>query len=218
MKLQLKDYIRRTLVIFPASPLLAFGISLTVHAGLGSDVLTSFEQGIAQKIGSEVGTMALAFNAVVLLIYLFVNRSYIHIGSFVLSLSLGPFITLFVGLLQRVFPGEYALWQKILFILVGIVFIVFSLSWYNPIQLGIQPLDMLIYTAAKLTHRTYGVGMYIVNALLFIGTLLLGAPWGIGTLINFACVGKLVDLVMPRIAPLVRRLAGMTSEGDTLKL
>ena len=61
----------------------------------------------------------------------------------------------------------------------------------------------------RMLKKTYGVGLYIVYAVMFALALLMKAPWGFGTLVSILLVGKGVDILKPRLTPMVYKLAGM---------
>lgn len=206
---------RRTLAMLPALLVLSLGITLNLRAGLGSDTLSTFEQGLARTFmgGDEhTGTMVLAFNVVVFAVFLVVDRSLIHIGSVLFTFCTGWLMNFWQGVLNTIFPNALPFWGSCLLLLAGVSCVVLALAYYVPINLGVQPMDMVILTISRLTKKTYGFGMYVFSVITFILTLILGGDWGLGTVVNLLVVGKAVDLVMPRIRPLVYKLAGMTGE------
>lgn len=207
MKKQYKVYLIKTAALIPAIILLALGISLCLSANLGADLYTSFQKGIADYAGVDVGTMNSIFNICIIAAFLFINRRLINIGSVVVSIGVGPGMTLFGNLLNHYlsdYPAPLAI--RILLTCIGTLLISIALSWYISLEVGVQPMDMIIVTIAKVIKKTYGTGMYVFNVLMLIGTLIVGETIGIGTVINFVCVGKLVDIFMPKVKPLVMKM------------
>lgn len=199
--------LRKTVALLPAVVLLALGISISLAAEIGADLYTSFQEGLANDVGVDVGTINTIFNVIIIAIFLVFNRKLINIGSIIMCVVVGPCMTLFGNLLSYIlFDYQLSLIFSILITCIGTTLISLALSWYILLDVGVQPLDMLIITIAKAIKKSYGTGMYVFNILMLIGCLLIGANIGIGTIINFVFVGKLVDLIMPRMKPIVTKV------------
>ncbi len=214
LAMPLRGYLRLTALMLPALPPLAFGIALCLFSGLGTDANTSFQQGLGRLIGMEAGTVNLLFNTLVLLIFCFANRSLVGIGSLVVGFGLGPLMNVFETLLHKLIPVTPPMAVRIGLVVLGTVLCCLALAWYVQIKLGVQPLDMLYLTIAKLLHRSYGTGMYLWNGFALLLTFLLGGDLGIGTVINLLLGGKLCDLFAPLLRPAVRRLCGPYWKGE----
>lgn len=209
-------YVRLTAVLLPTLPLLAFGIAMCLFAGLGADVTTSFEQGLGRRIGLEAGTVNLMFNALVLVIFCFADRSLVGIGSILVGFGLGPFMNLFESLLRTLIPTTPTLAVRILFSLGGTILTCLALAWYVQIGqgMGVQPLDMIYLTLSRILKRSYGTGMYLWSAFALVLTWIFGGDFGIGTFLNLLLGGFLCDLFIPLLRPAVRRLCGPYWKGD----
>jgi uncharacterized membrane protein YczE len=116
-------------------------------------------------------------------------------------------MTLFGQMLSSLLADyELPLAVRIFIVCIGTVLIALALSWYILLDVGVQPMDMIVITIAGFIKKSYGIGMYVFNVLMLIGCLLISAKIGIGTIINFVFVGKLVDLIMPRFKPIVMKI------------
>jgi len=116
-------------------------------------------------------------------------------------------MTIFIKILDTIISGQNpAMGIRILISCIGTVLIALALSWYILLDVGLQPMDMIVATIAKALKKTYGIGSYVFNVLLLIGCLLVGSTIGIGTIINFACIGKLVDFFMPKMKPIINKV------------
>ena len=200
-------YARKILALLPAVLLLSLGIALCVHANLGSDVYTSFQQGIGFHLGVPVGTVHLVMSVALMALYLVWDRSVVGIGSILMCVMMGPCITLFGNLLAAYLPVE-AMAPRVLLTFVGSGLVSVALAFYIPLNVGVQPMDMVVLTIAKLMNRTYGTAIYVFNGAMLLGTLVLGGVIGIGTVINMLCVGKCIDFLTPRLRPLIDRIDG----------
>lgn len=214
LSMPLSGYLRMTAVILPTLPVLAFGIAMCLFTGLGSDVTTSFEQGLGRLVGLGTGTVNLLFNSLVLIIFCFADRSVVGIGSILVGFGLGPLMNLFESLLHKLIPETPSMLVRILFSLCGTIIVCFALAWYVQIRQGVQPLDMLNLTIARLLKKSYGVGCYVWNAVALILTIVFGGDLGIGSVLNMVLGGVLCDLFIPLLRPAVRKLCGPYWKGD----
>lgn len=214
LSLPLRGYARLTAAILPTLPVLGLGIGMCLFAGLGSDVTTSFQQGIGRMIGLEAGTVNLLFNVAVLLIFCFADHSLVGIGSLLVGFGLGPLMNFFEAGLHMLLPHTQPMLVRIAFSLCGTLLTCLALSWYVQIRQGVQPLDMINLTFARLLKRSYGTGMYAWSAIALLLTFVFGGDFGIGTFLNIALSGFLCDLFTPLLRPAVRKLCGPYWKGD----
>lgn len=199
-------YIHNTIALLPAVPILAFGIALCLFAGLGTDVTTSCQQGFGNLVGLDVGTVNLLFNVLVLIIFLFANRSLVGVGSLLVGFCLGPLMNLFQDLLGILIPVVPHMAIRVGMSVLGTCFCALALAWYVPLNMGVQSTDMLILTISKWLKRSYGVAMYIYCGIMLLGTILMHGDIGVGTIINLVCCGKLCDLLMRLLHPLLLKV------------
>ena len=196
-----KRLLRQLLLLLPAWIVLALGIAMCVFSGVGSDTNTSFQQGLGRMLGLQTGTVTLIFNCTVLAIFIFANRS---------------LVGLYLDLLGKIFPTMPPMWARIALCTLGVVISCIALGWYVQLDAGVQPMDMLILTVAKLIRKSYGTAMYVYCGFMLLTTWLTGGDIGVGTFINLLLGGKLCDVFAAMWRPLIRRLGvGFKKEETT---
>ena len=211
-----KRLLRQLLLLLPAWIVLALGIAMCVFSGVGSDTNTSFQQGLGRMLGLQTGTVTLIFNCTVLAIFIFANRSLVGLGSLVIGFGLGPLLNLYLDLLGKIFPTMPPMWARIALCTLGVVISCIALGWYVQLDAGVQPMDMLILTVAKLIRKSYGTAMYVYCGFMLLTTWLTGGDIGVGTFINLLLGGKLCDVFAAMWRPLIRRLGvGFKKEETT---
>ena len=221
-----KRLLRQLLLLLPAWIVLALGIAMCVFSGVGSDTNTSFQQGLGRMLGLQTGTVTLiyspsgisysVFNCTVLAIFIFANRSLVGLGSLVIGFGLGPLLNLYLDLLGKIFPTMPPMWARIALCTLGVVISCIALGWYVQLDAGVQPMDMLILTVAKLIRKSYGTAMYVYCGFMLLTTWLTGGDIGVGTFINLLLGGKLCDVFAAMWRPLIRRLGvGFKKEETT---
>ena len=193
-----KHLLRQLLLLLPAWIVLALGIAMCVFSGVGSDTNTSFQQGLGRMLGLQTGTVTLIFNCTVLAIFIFANRSLVGLGSLVIGFGLGPLLNLYLDLLGKIFPTMPPMWARIALC-----------------TAGVQPMDMLILTVAKLIRKSYGTAMYVYCGFMLLTTWLTGGDIGVGTFINLLLGGKLCDVFAAMWRPLIRRLGVGSKKEET---
>lgn len=204
-KLSLKTVKRAGTLLF-ALPIMGIGVALCLKAGMGTDMYTTFQQGVSIHTNLNIGTVNLLMNASILFLFLFIDLKKVGVGSVIFSLGIGPSINVCEKLISISLPGDMSLYMNLFIMLIGIIFISISLAWYMQIDLGFQALDLMILTISRICNKPYGFGYMFFSGILFVGAFLLGGTIGIGTIINSLFVGKLVDLFTPWIKPMIRKL------------
>ena len=203
------SYMRRALVMIPSVPVAAFGVALFLLGNLGADPFTSFQLAVGQLIGISVGTMSVILNVLILVAYFFIDRPLIGFGSIAFAAGMGPCINFFYALLGHTLPNPPSFALALIYISVGAVLLAAAICHYLALNLGAQATDLIALNIAKKTKKTYGFGLSCFNLVLFISAVLLGSPWGIGTLVCVFVVGRLVDWFSHFLNPISKKLAGM---------
>lgn len=106
---------------------------------------------------------------------------------------------------------EMSVGLKIACILIGSIIIILTLAYYIPIGLGYQTSDIFAFMAADLVKKSYGIGLIISYAILFVIGVALGRH-GERTLIAVVAYGPIIDRLMGIIEPFSFAVAGMKKE------
>ena len=138
------------------------------------------------------------------------SLSYLRESCFLI----GPFENLWLDILDPILPvaPEMSVGLKIVCILLGSAIIIVTLAYYIPIGLGYQTSDIFAFIAADIVKKSYGIGLIISYAILFVIGVALGSSWGIGTLIAVVAYGPIIDRLMVIFEPFSFAVAGMTKE------
>lgn len=210
----MKQYARRFLAIIPSIFVCAFGVALMIYPEWGCDPLTTFESGLANIFGVQLGTAALVFEGIVFFVFLIIRRDLVHLGTLAWCFLIGPFENIWIPILAGLLPAPdvMSVGIKLACVLIGSVFIILSLAYYIPIDLGYQTSDIFAFTTAGILHKSYGIGLSVSYCILFVLGIIMGASWGVGTLIAVFVYGKIIDWLMPRVKPLTYKVAGMSDK------
>ena len=202
--MDMKKFLKQILILIPSVVTLALGISLSVTAGIGSDANASLQSAVSNLTRIPVGTIVFLYNIIILIIFFLMKSRFIGVGSIVIGFFLGPFVNVFTSLLTPIAPSSF--FGKLVFCLLGVFFLSLALSWYIPLNYGLQPADMLIQTIADKTKQSYGTGLAIYSILILVLAFLLKGPIGIGTILNALLPGKICDLLIPMFSKLQKKI------------
>ena len=210
----LKKYFRRAVAIIPSVLICALGVNFFILADFGSDPLTTFEIGLSNVLGIQLGSASLLFEGSIFIIFFIFRRKFVNIGTAIWCLMVGPFINFFTFILQPIVIelGELSLFLRIIFMLIGTILIVLSLAYYIPINLGYAANDVLAFAIVEKLNCKYGSALTFVSASLFIIGVIMNAPWGIGTLVSILFLGKLIDFTIPYTKKITYFVCGMETK------
>lgn len=204
-------YTRRLLAIIPSIFVCALGVALLVAPEWGCDPLTTFEIGLSNVFHVQFGTVALVFEGIMFFVFYFIRKDLVHLGTLAWCFLIGPFENFWLYVLKPILPvaSEMSIMLKIVCILLGSAIIIVTLAYYIPIGLGYQTSDIFAFIAADIVKKSYGTGLIISYAILFVIGVALGSSWGIGTLIAVVAYGPIIDRLMVIFEPFSFAVAGM---------
>jgi uncharacterized membrane protein YczE len=175
--------------------LVLFGVSIAffVQARLGLDPWDVLHQGISERTGVRIGTVAIAVGVIVLLLWIPLRQ---RPGLGTLSNVLLVGLTLDVVLVVLPEPG--AMPFRFLFLVVAIVLNAVATGLYIGAGLGPGPRDGLMTGLAARGHSVRVVRTAIELTVLAVGWLL-GGTIGVGTALFALTIGPLVHVLLPRL-------------------
>ena len=191
MKLETK--IKQVLVALLGNTILGFGVGMTTLAKLGADPVVSFSQAACIKLGITMGQMTTITNIVLLIVVFIVKKKNIGLATlFVVLLNQYP-IDFIVGLIAYV----DSLWINIGWVLLGILCTSVGCTIIMASDLGLGIYDAFVYGIADKFNKSFLVVRYTVDSIFFVLTIILGGYIGIGTILCYALLGKVINTIRP---------------------
>ena len=209
MKKSGKEIILRVVILIVGLTIAHLGVTLFLLANLGTDPFNVLIQGLHRLIGSDRithGTVHICICFLIILILLFVDRSYIGIGTVICMFCGGPIIDFFTLLLGPLFAGEISLVIRIAVNFLGCVILAFGMTIVIKSEAGTGPNDLVAVVLSDKLKKPFGIVRVIVD-LLFTGIgFALGGTVGIGTLICAFLVGPVANFFFPTVEKSVKKI------------
>ena len=171
----------------------SLGTAFFYAANLGSSAMATCCDGLHLLLNISYGDANTLANAALLILLFLLCRSYINVGTVLCVFTIGPWVNLFTPLLQGLKLSEMNMAVRILCTLVGTAMMGVGLGLYMAVDRGFGALEGLV----KYARTRFGISVRaakIVQDAVLVGTgILLGAQWGIGTVVGILLTGPVLQ-------------------------
>ncbi len=168
-------------VILAACVFLGIAVNSYMLAGLGSDSITVFENGLNHTFGVTMGTAAMIYNIIFLAAAVFVSRKYVGVLTALFSLLSGPFIDL-VGMVMKPLAAMNAMPVRIIELAMGIIFTAMACGLLIAADGGMNSLDAIDAEIAEKTGISYKVWRTLSDIILVAAGWIMGGTVSFGTI------------------------------------
>lgn len=204
MKRSLKETLIRIVILFIGLTIAHLGVTLFLLANLGADPFNVFVQGIFKTLKGAVnwslithGNTHVVICFLIIIALLFIDRSYIKIGTVLCMIFGGPIIDFFTAILTSPFENVNSLAVKIIVNGLGCVILAFGMTIVMKSDAGTGPNDLVSIVLADKLKKNFGVIRIIVDVSFVVIGFILGGSFGIGTLICAFLVGPVANIFLP---------------------
>jgi len=212
-----KEWILRAVILMAGLTIAHFGVTLFLLSDLGSDPFNVLVQGTTRKLDDLTGLsfithgrVHMAICILIMLVLLFIDRSYVKIGTILCMFCGGPIIDVFTVLLK---PAAYvfsSLPSRILMVALGCVILAYGMTIVIKSDAGTGPNDLVALVISDKIHKKFSIVRLITDALFTLAGFAMGGTVGIGTLICVVLVGPVAGVFLPvngkLVEGIVRRL------------
>lgn len=210
MKINVRETIIRLLLLFLGLIIAHLGVTLFLLADLGADPFNVLIQGLRlllMKIGISPshGTVHMCICFLIVIVLLFVDRSYVKLGTLVCMFCGGPIIDFFNFVLQGLGITQAGLAIKIIVLVLGCGILASGMSLVIRSEAGTGPNDLVAVVISEKSGWRFGIVRIATDVLFVLIGFLLGGKFGIGTVICAFLVGPVAEKCMPVSASLVAR-------------
>ena len=204
MKRSLKETLIRIIILFIGLTIAHLGVTLFLLANLGADPFNVFVQGIFRSLSSIVnwpilthGNTHVVICFLIIIALLFIDRSYIKIGTILCMIFGGPIIDFFTAILTAPFGNINSLVLKIIVNGLGCIILAFGMTIVMKSDAGTGPNDLVSIVLADKLKKNFGIIRIIVDVSFVVIGFILGGSFGIGTLICAFLVGPVANIFLP---------------------
>ena len=193
------------------------GTYLTVQAtAIGIGAWETFQTGLAMRTGLSFGNCTVMVSFAVLLIdYLLHGK--IGFGTLLNAVMIGKIVDFYHAFLN-VIPATDSVLIGSLYLILGRTLTGFGMVLYMSPALGCGPRDtLMVVLGNRFPDRNIGTVRFVMDMGVFLAGVLLGAPYGIGTVVATACQSYLMALVF-RLCRFESRAVKHESVADTLRI
>ena len=204
MKRSLKEICVRLIILLIGLTIAHLGVTLFLLADLGSDPFNVLVQGIFRTIKDITnwgflthGYTHMTMCFLIMVVLLFVDKTYIKIGTVVCMFFGGPIIDFFTWLLEGFIHAGTPFMIRILVLAAGCIILAFGMTIVMKSDAGVGPNDLVAISISDKLHKKFGIIRVIVDVSFVLIGFLLGGAFGLGTIICAFLVGPVAEIFLP---------------------
>ncbi len=214
MRKSAKEWGLRIGILLAGLVIAHLGVTLFLLSDLGSDPFNVFVQGVFRSLEKGLGWPVLthgrvhiAISLLIVAVLLFVDRSYIKIGTALCMIFGGPIIDGFTALLGPLFSGA-GLFVRICMLILGCGILAYGMTIVIRSDAGTGPNDLVALVISEKARFRFSLTRIAVDAAFALLGWLLGGTVGAGTLVCMFLVGPVAGVFLPINGRIVDRLVG----------
>lgn len=185
--------------------ILAFGVSMTIKAGLGTGAWDALNVGLSKSVGLTPGSWVVIVGIIMIFVNAALTKKRPEIAAVITLLITGVLIDFW---LLRVFDDLVVLGiiQKLAVFLIGVIALSIGIAIYLQPRFPLIPIDNFMVALRErfglnlMVAKTLGEVFALSAAFIFKG------PIGIGTLIVTFAIGPLIQLFFPFFEKMLNKL------------
>lgn len=217
----IKETAIRVIILFIGLVIAHFGVTLFLLANLGTDPFNVLIQGLYKLTSGLAGGAALLTHGrvhmivcfLIILALLFIDRSYVRIGTLVCMFFGGPIIDVFNLLLAPLFAGAVPMPIRLGANVLGCVILAFGMTIVIKSDAGTGPNDLVAIVISDKLKKKFSATRIIVDVAFAAIGAIFGGTLGIGTVICAFVVGPVAGFFLPINERMVERIVGGSVRG-----
>lgn len=217
MKKLLQRWFLRVIILMVGLVIAHFGVTLFLLTELGSDPFNVLIQGLYRTLSKLTGLRYLthgrvhvAVSLIIILVLLFVDRSFIKIGTLICMICGGPIIDVFTTLLTPFALSEAHIAYRILILAIGCIILAYGMTIVIKSDAGTGPNDLVAVVLSEKIKRKFAVVRIIVDIIFVAAGWALGGTFGAGTVICALLVGPVAGVFLPINERIINRIMNTT--------
>ena len=176
--------------------LMGFAISLLIILNEGTDTISVFYLGLQNQFGLELWLSCLLFNLVITTLVFLIDKSQLGMGTMINFLGVSFCLKYFPILLETVKPDQLPVLLSSFLVFFSVGLFGIGCGMYTSGKLGSAALESLSLALNQRTSYSLRIIRIMLDSLLVIAGLLLGASIGMGTILCVILVGPITQSVL----------------------
>lgn len=197
----LKNWLIRIILLLIGLTIAHLGVTLFLQADMGSDPFNVLIQGLYRAVPwpefMTHGTVHVMVSFLIILVLLFVDRSYILIGTLLCMILGGPIIDMFTVILAPVIHNQSPMALRLVSLVLGCVILAFGMTIVIKSQAGTGPNDLVAVVISDKLQKEFGMIRVKVDVCFGALGFILGGTLGLGTIVCACLVGPTAQVFMP---------------------
>lgn len=191
----MRGYVQKCLIVLVGTWISAIGVLFFTVSGMGADPISTFLLGVVNYFPLKFGVASQIFNCCIIIALFFVDRKLLGVGSVINAFFVGFFINLFSPAVETaaLYLPATAL------MLFGPIALGVGIGIYLSANLGSGALECLMIFFSKKIRIPLKFSRIILDCLLVMTGLVLGAPLGVGTILGIALIGPFIEKTLKLI-------------------
>jgi len=198
--INIKLWLLRIVLLVIGLSIAHLGVTLFLQANLGSDPFNVLIQGLHRSVPSlpiTHGQVHMGICFLIIVVLLFVDRSYIRIGTLLCMALGGPIIDIFTVVLKDVINSQSPMAWRLACLVLGCVILAFGMTIVMKSECGTGPNDLVAIVLSDKLHKKFGIVRIIVDVAFAAVGFALGGVLGVGTIICAFLVGPTAQVFLP---------------------
>lgn len=215
MTRSIKEWTIRAVILMIGLTIAHLGVTLFLLSNLGADPFNVFVQGMFRTFSQifHVGLLThgrvhMVISLFIIFILLFVDKSYIKIGTILCMICGGPIIDFFTWLLGNIIPTEVHLAGRVLMLVLGCIILAYGMTIVIKSEAGTGPNDLVAVVISDKTKRKFSIVRLLVDSAFTIVGFVLGGVVGVGTIVCIALVGPVAGFFLPINEKVIKKICG----------
>lgn len=218
MKINIKELLVRVVILMIGLTIAHLGVTLFLLANLGADPFNVFVQGTFNIIDKLAhldflthGRTHVVISVLIIIVLLFVDKSYIKVGTILCMICGGPIIDMFTMLLGFLFNDSSSFIYRLIFNALGCIILASGMTMVIRSEAGTGPNDLVAVVISDKIKKKFSIIRVIVDVCFIIIGFALGGTVGVGTFVCAVLVGPVAGFVMPisqKVVDAVLKLTG----------
>ena len=176
--------------------LIGFASCFYITAGMGSDPMTTMQEGISIQTGIELGMVSIITNIFFITLLFLTDKKRIGIGTVINPI----FITIGIDILELILPVSDILIIRLIYIVCGLLTAALGVGLSITAHYGDLSYDGFVLALSEKTKLQFRVIRWVFDGTMLILGILMKGSWGLGTVNALVLQGTVIQFFIKALS------------------